>query len=292
MSDRRMLIVATFLFVLGLSGICPAISITTDNSGTPGFQCSNCQGIQTFSGSIPPYVWSVPKDHFVGISAPMPSLLEARRSAIDDVKRQILNVMGANYKHSHADHLSGDAISGNVTRMVDDEFSSDSHGFLRQIENNIVDSHWLAEKSGNSVSFVLIRCSEDMIRDMLRLSRGAKVIGKLMAFDENRAIVKLTECHNVCVTFTKATVSITHLHKWANTVTLFFWRVEEKSKYEYEIPLSPLHICGQAQQIEMDLTNQVQPKILFISNSSIYLQIILHGFDEVGRTIKVLLTST
>ena len=160
------------------------------------------------------------------------------------------------------------------------------------MENNIVDCHWVAVESGNYVCFVLIRYSEYMIRDMRRLSRGAKVIGQLLGFDENRAIVKLTECNHVCVTFARADVSVTHLHKWAKAVTLFFWRVEEKSKYEYEIPLSPLHICGQTQQIAIDFANQAQLKILFISNSSIYLQIILHGFDEIGRTVKVLLAST
>jgi hypothetical protein len=176
--------------------------------------------------------------------------------------------------------------------MVDDELSSDSNGFLLQIENNIVESHWTEDKSGNYLFFVLIRYSEEMIRDMQRLSKGAKVIAILIEIDEKQAVVELTECNQVCVTFVRAKVSVTHFHKWAKLVTLFFRRMDEKSNYEYEIRISPLHICGQAQQIRIDFANWAQRKPLIISNTSRYLQIHLYGFDEIGRTVKVFLKST
>ena len=288
MSDRRKLIVATFLFVLGLSGICPAISITADHSGALCLQCSNDQRIQTFYGSIPPYVRNVPKDHFVGISTPMPSLTEARQSAIDDAKRQILNAMGANYKYFHVDHLSGEAISGNVKRMVDDELSSNSNGFLSQIENNIVDSHWSAEKSGNSVCFVLIRCSEDMIREMQRLSKGAKVIAQLLRIDEKQAVVGLTEINHVCATFVRAKFSVTHWNKWAKVLTLLFWRVDEKFNYDYEIPLSPIRICSENKKLTIPIACKGRKEPFYFFNSSICHHIILYGIDEIGRTVKVL----
>ena len=44
-------------------------------------------GAPTFGGSeqVPLFVTSVTSGHFAGVSAPMPSLAEARRGALDDV---------------------------------------------------------------------------------------------------------------------------------------------------------------------------------------------------------------
>jgi len=50
---------------------------------------------------------SVPQSHFAGISSPCRSIAEARRSAINDVVRQILGSIGAEYEHSYVDKVSG-----------------------------------------------------------------------------------------------------------------------------------------------------------------------------------------
>jgi hypothetical protein len=284
-SDRLRLYAVSFLFAFGISGILPTGSVSSEPFF--GLKGSASQGMQTNLISLPPYVKNIPKDHFVGISTPRPSLAEARQAAIDDAKRQVLSSMGSNYRHSYVDHSSGNVISGKIERTVGDDFRNDSQGFLVRIESSIVDSHWITDEPGNYICFVLIRCSEKMIRDMQRLSRGARVVAKLETFDENRAVVELTECNNVWVTFVRATVSVTYLRKWAKAVTLFLWCVAEKADMTYEIPLSPFRIGGRMRKIPIDLADPAQRNPLFISTSSRYLKIILHGFDEMGRVVMV-----
>ena len=156
-----------------------------------------------------------------------------------------------------------------------------------RIERSIIDSNWITDEPGKYICFVLIRCSDKMIRDMQRLSRGAMVIGKILKFDSNRVVLELTESNGVCVTFVRATVSITHLHKWAKAVTLFFWRVEEEAELEYEISIQPLSVCGQKQQVKINLGGQARRRPFFFDLSSSALKTVLHGFDEIGRPLII-----
>ena len=271
MSDR--IYITIFLFVFWLAGFFPVDAIS--------------QRRQPLLDHLPPYVKNIPKDHFVGISSPLPSLAEARRSAISDVKRQILNSMGSNYQFSYVDHTSGNVISGKIRRTVDDVFRNDSQGFLIRIEENIVSSHWTKDDLGNYICFVLIRCSDELKHDIQRLSRGAMVIVKIQEFDQNRIVLELTESIGVCVTFFKATFFIAHLHNWAKAVTLFFWPVEEKTELEHEITIQPLSVCGQKQQVTIELGGQVRPQPFLSDLSSSTLKVVLHGFDEIGRPVIV-----
>jgi hypothetical protein len=274
-SDR--IYIAVYLFVLALAGLFPVDAIS--------------QRMQPLLDRLPPYVKNIPKDHFLGISTPMPSLAEARFSAINDAKRQILKAMGSNYLHAYVDHSSGDVVSGKIKRTVDDVLINNSRGYLLQIEDNIVNGQWLRDESGNYICFILIRCSGKLMHDMKRLSRGALVTGRVIEFDANQVVLDLTESNGVCVTFLKATVSITHLHNWAKTVTLFIWRVEEETEVAYEISIHPLSVCAQKKQITINLGEQVGPQPLFSSLSSSTLKAALYGFDEVGRPVIIQMKS-
>jgi hypothetical protein len=266
------------LFVLALAGLFPVDAIS--------------QSMQPLLDRLPPYVKSIPKDHFVGISTPMPSLAAARRSAISDVKRQILNSMGSNYRHSYVDHSSGNVISGKIERTVSDKFRNDSQGFLIRIEDNIVSNEWMRGGSGKFICFVLIHCSEKLIHEMQRLARGAMVIGKILKFNANRVVLELTESNGVCVTFVKATVSITHLHKWAKAATLFFWHVEEETELAHEIPICTLNVCGGMKQVTIAFGDKAQQRPFLLNLSSSTLKAVLHGFDEIGRPVIVQIKSS
>lgn len=275
MSDR--IYIEIYMFVLALTGLFPVDVISQEIKPSP-----DC---------LPPYVKKIPRDHYVGISLPMPSIAEARQSAIDDAKRQILNSMGSNYQHSYFDYSSGNVISGKIERTVVDEFRNDSQGFLVRIESSIVDSHWITNVPGNYICFVLIRCSDKMIRNMQRLSKGALVIGRVLEFNANRVVLQLTESNGFCVTFFKAIVSITHLRKWTKAVSLFFWHVDEETEVEYEISIQPLSICAQKKQMKFVLDEQIRPRSLFSNLSSSALKAVLHGFDEIGRPVIIKIES-
>ena len=72
------------------------------------------------SEQVPLFVTSIPSGHFAGVSAPMPSLAEARRGAVDDVVRQVLGAIGVQYDHQYVDMVSGRVSGRGPARKVND----------------------------------------------------------------------------------------------------------------------------------------------------------------------------
>ena len=84
-------------------------------------------GAPIFGGSeqVPLFVTSVPSGHFAGVSAPMPSLTEARRGAVGDVVRQVLGAIGVQYDHQYGKGHVGEEGRGTgrgtlVQKVLDD----------------------------------------------------------------------------------------------------------------------------------------------------------------------------
>ena len=75
-----------------------------------------------------------------GVSAPMPSLTEARRGAVDDVVRQVLGSIGGQYDHQYVDMVSGSVRGRGPEREVNDRLSGVAHGVVLGVEQNTVKS--------------------------------------------------------------------------------------------------------------------------------------------------------
>ena len=120
---------------------------------------------------VPSFVTSIPAGHFAGVSAPCKTLSKARKSAIDDVARQILSSVNTRYDHQYLDRISGSVR--NPKRVVDDRLSKIAKGVVLGVERNIVKSAMSQDASGRHVYFILVRYSDKLISEMRRLSRGA-----------------------------------------------------------------------------------------------------------------------
>jgi len=89
---------------------------------------------------VPSFVTNVPVEHFSGVSSPMRSLAEARRSAVGDVVRQVLGSVNAMYDHRYMDIVTGSVRRRGPDRVIDDKLSVVASGVVLGVERNIVKS--------------------------------------------------------------------------------------------------------------------------------------------------------
>ena len=189
---------------------------------------SGLSGTPTFGGSedVPLFVNSVPSGHFAGVSAPMPSLAEARRGAVDDVVRQVLGAIGVQYDHQYVDMVSGSVRGRGLKREVNDRLTGIAHGVILGVEQNIVKSSWCRGASNKWIYFVLVRYPDQLIAEMRRLSKGAKIVASVISDNGCSVRLKVTEVNHVSVVLSSAEVTIKRRNRFA-TVSYTHLRAHE-----------------------------------------------------------------
>ena len=174
--------------------------------------------------NIPAYVLTPPEGHFTGISVPMDSIAEARRSAVSDAIRQVLRSVGTNYHNDYLDVTYGDPRNS-PQRYVNDRLVGISRGVIQGIEQNIVRSDWVRNESGQYVCFILVRYPERLIREMRRLSNGARVLAAVTESDTEDTEFTLTEVNGVSVLFSSAKMIFSMNNRFSKAISFFLWPV-------------------------------------------------------------------
>jgi hypothetical protein len=226
----------------------------------------------------------VPPGHFVGISIPSNFLAEARKSAIDNIVRQIVGAIGVKYKHHYLDAVSGNVR--NPQRVIVDKLSGDAQGIVLDAEKSIVKSSWLTDASEKYVYFVLVYYPEKKIQEMRRLSRGAKVIATLVSKNDNYAELKVSEVNGVSVVISSAEITVTKKNRLAKAITLFFWRVPSRLEHKMSIPITPLKLQNNSRQIRLSMDNFRKNFDDYLLGAEIKRIAVLSGYDEIGRLVS------
>ncbi len=234
---------------------------------------------------VPEFVKSVPSGHFAGVSAPSGSLHDARRSAIDDVVRQILGAINVRYDHRYTDRVTGSPHSAH--RVVDDSLRRFASGVVLDVERGIVQSVEGRDGSGRILCYVLVRYSEAQIQEMRRLSKGAKVVASITADEDGFLSVRVTEVNGVAVTIASADVVVEKKNKFAKAISLFVWKVPDGSRESFSASVGPVRVCSSQRSFSLDLRrfqNKVGDSVL---GADLSRMIKLRGFDEIGREVVV-----
>ena len=234
---------------------------------------------------LPSFVTNVPPEHFAGISEPSNSMANVRKSAIDDVIRQILGSIGTQYDHKFIDNVSGNIQ--NIQRVIDDKLSGTAHGIVLDVERNIVKSSWLIDGSGKFVYFVLVHYPEKKIRKMRRLSKGAKVTASTISLNDASVRLKISEINGVAATMSSADVKIIKTNRFAKTITLFLWRVPQNTEDNYSVQFDPVNVCGNSKTLEMPLEKFRKNFDNFLLGTELKTTAVLKGYDEIGRPVSV-----
>jgi hypothetical protein len=241
---------------------------------------SNANGLK-----VPSYLTDVPPEHFTGVSKPSNSIAEARRSAMDDVIRQVLGAIGVHYNHSYFDRVSGNVQK--PQRLIDDKLTGNANGIVLDVERSIVKSSWLTNASGKHIYFVLVYYPKEKIQEMRRLSKGAKVVATVVSKNDKYAELKVSELNGVSVVISSAEVKVTKKNRFAKAITLFFWRVPSGMEYKISIPITPLKLCSNLSQIRLPLDKFSKNFTDYILGANLRRIAVLSGHDEIGRPITV-----
>ena len=217
----------------------------------------------------------------------MPSLAEARKSAIGDVVRQILGSIGVKYNHSYVDHVSGNVRGKGPERIIDDRLSGIAHGIVLNVEKNIVKSSWSYDGSGEYVYFVLVWYPEKLISKMRKLSKGAKVIVSPISVHNEYVRLKISEVNGVAATLSSADVKVRKRNKFAKAITLFFWRVPSESEHNYSVYFDPVRICGNSKPVELSFERFRKKFSDYLLGTEFKIMAVLKGYDEIGRSVNV-----
>ena len=233
---------------------------------------------------VPSYLTDVPPEHFTGVSIPSNSIAEARRSAMDDVIRQVLGAIGVHYNHRYFDRVFGNAQ--NPQRHIDDKLKGNAQGIVLDVERSIVKSSWLTDESGKYIYFVLVYYPEEKIQEMRRLSKGAKVIATVVSKNDKYAELKVSEVNGVSVIISSAEVTVTKKNRFAKAITLFFWRVPSGLEYKISLLITPLKLCGNSSQIRLPLDKSRKNFGDYFLGAELKRIAVLTGHDEIGRLIR------
>lgn len=246
-------------------------------------------GASAFGGSeqVPLFVTSVPSGHFAGVSAPMLSLAEARRAAMDDVVRQVLGAIGGQYDHQYVDMVSGSVRGRGPERKVNDRLSVIAHGVVLGVEQNIVKSSWRRDASNKWIYFVLVRYPDRLIAKMRRLSKGAKVVASVISDNGCSVRLKVTEVNNVSVVLSSADVTINMRNRFAKVISFFVWKVPSGSTRNVSLALDPVCVCACSRDVLLVFDGCEKEIYDYLLGAKFERVAVLKGHDELGRAVSV-----
>lgn len=236
---------------------------------------------------VPLFITSVPSGHFAGISAPMPSLTEARRGAVDDVVRQVLGSIGGQYDHQYVDMVSGSARGRSPERKVNDRLTGITHGVVLGVEQNIVKSSWCRDASNKWIYFVLVRYPDQVIAEMRRLSKGAKIVASIISDNGCSVRLKITEVNNVSVVLSAADVTIKRRNRFAKAISFFVWKVPSGSTRNVAIAFDPVRITGCSREVLLAFDGCEKGFYDYSLGAKFERVAVLKGHDELGRAVSV-----
>ena len=237
---------------------------------------------------IPEYVLAVPKDHFAGVSSPSNSLRMSRNSAINDAVRQVLGSMGASFNHLYIERIHGNPNGDNLKRLVDDRLSGVAQGIVMGIEQNIVQSSWIQDDGDRYVYFVLVHYPERLIREMRRLSKGAKVVVSVSDPNGDQIILKVAEINGVSVIISSMDVRVRKKNRFAKGISFFVWHVPKGSESVFTVSIDPFEVCNDSATIRFSVNGYEKSLFDYLLGAKLERIAVLKGHDELGRDVKTI----
>ena len=238
--------------------------------------------------NIPGYVASVPAGHFVGISAPTGFLADARNSAISDVVRHILGTIGVKYEYQYLNIISGNPK--NPKRWIHDRLYRTYHGFVSGIEQHIVKGSWSRDSSGRYIYFVLVKYPDELIQEMRRLSKGAKITASVISYVDGEIRLKISEVNGVSAVISSADITIRKSNRFEPFISFCIWKVPKSSFNQFKIAIGPVRVRNSFEKITFQIKDSDKNFKDYLLGSKTQCVAVLYGHDELGRAVSTQVT--
>ena len=224
----------------------------------------------------------IPRDHFLGVSSPCATMVDARNEAFWDVAKQIVRTIGGRYDIQFESRMTQD---GDMFRQyVDERFRFVGEGFISEIESNIVGSRYTVT-DGEYVYEMLVHFPRRLLDRMIRLSKGAKVLAKKI----DASVYEVREVNGVSVVLTEATVILSEDNRHAGFLNYYVMRVSNGSNKTFTKALpEPIILKGRGvKHTRLMVLNKNKPLTDAVLGTRRSVEITLIGTDEIGRPVKV-----
>jgi hypothetical protein len=238
---------------------------------------------------IPAWVTDIPTHCFVGISGPCRSIEEAREQALSSVISQILQAMGAEYSLKHRSRLSGTIHASQ--HELKEELIYTARWFIRSIQQHIKQSD-IQGVRGKYICFILVEFPPEEIEHLRRLTIGPKLGAKIVRKDSNWITIEVRETNGVEVTLTDYRITTTIENRHADIITLFAWKVPERSRTTSEGSIDhPVSVKGNSQKLSIPNPSSAVSLKSFLLGAQPRTEIIIQGHDERGQPVAVKVTT-
>lgn len=224
----------------------------------------------------------IPKDHFLGISEPCPSISVARESAFHQVAKQILRTIGGEYTINFESLVSLEDQS--YSQSATENFRYSLSGFLSEIERNMVSISYEKNKNG-VVCQMLVHMAPRKLKRLQRLSMGPKIL----LTNLGRGIFEIREVNSVGVIITEFKITVKEKRRHANLLTLFVVKVLPENIREIigSLP-EPVSLSGgSCTKVHLPLPYHSDSIVDLVFGTKRNVRISLFGKDEVGREFRM-----
>ena len=155
------------------------------------------------------------------------------------------------------------------------------------MNENILESD-IQETKGKYVCFVLVRYPPDMIDKLRRLTLGARAGARILSTENGRVNVEVRENNGVEVILTEYEVELTTTNRHADIVTMFFMKVPKTASHTAQGMIEKkVSVKDNARTLSVACPASVSDLKSFLLGSESEIRIVLHGYDEVGRPVRV-----
>ena len=118
---------------------------------------------------------------------------------------------------------------------------------------------------------------------MRRLSKGAKVIGRVIRAGNSEIELCLTEVNGVAVTLSSVDITVRKVNRNASFISYYIMKVPKGSQAKYSKAIEPVRICGESRNIRLKLKRSEKQMYDYILGAEIDAVAVLKGHDEIGE---------
>lgn len=233
---------------------------------------------------IPVFVTHPPKNHFVGISVPEKNLVKAKQSAVNDVIRQIMVSMGAEYDYSSSQHGYGNPKSPKTA--FHDHLNIKANWFLKEVEKNVVQLSCNDDSTSGHICFVLVYYPDTFMEEAKRVGRGANLVSVVENIEKDELNLRISEVNNVAVTLTGGRITVSRKNRLASVISYYLWKVPDIKKKGYDLVVNPIRICGTSSDLKITVNGLKEYFSDFLPWVDVSIQGVLKGIDELGRPVE------
>jgi hypothetical protein len=153
------------------------------------------------------------------------------------------------------------------------------------VEQHTVKRAWSQDSRGRYLYFILVQYPDSLNAEMRRLSKGCKVVAKVLDRQDHSVIVRVSETNDVEVVLSAVDITITKVNTFAPFISFAIWKVPDGSARTITRSFQPVRIRSSAAIIRVPVTDIDYRLVDMALGARIDVRAVFKGHDEIGREV-------